>query len=282
MEELIYKKNVHFKGIDIEKGAVIVPKGKKLSSAEINIAAAVGKPVLKVRQLPSAIIFSTGDELVPVNETPKLHQIRRSNVYGIQATLKEWGINADLQHLADDKTEMHQSISILIEKYDLLIFTGGVSKGKFDYLPEVLESLQIKKHFHKIQQRPGKPFWFGTNAAGKKIFALPGNPVSSFVCTYIYIGFWLQKSLALPIKKTYVELKNDVHFKPDLYYFLEAKIENRSDGKLIADPVKGNGSGDFANLVNADGFLVLPQDKDHFKKGEVYEFIGYRTKLEGC
>ena len=279
LDELTYKKNVHFKGIDIVKDTVIVPKGKQLSSAEINIAAAVGKPTLKVLQLPSAIIFSTGDELVPVDHTPKLHQIRRSNVYGIQATLKEWGISADLHHLADDKTEMYQSISILIEKYDLLIFTGGVSKGKFDYLPEVLESLQIKKHFHKIQQRPGKPFWFGTNAAGKKIFALPGNPVSSFVCTYIYIRFWLQRSLALPNDKTYVELKTDVHFKPDLFYFLEAKLKNLSNGKLVADPVKGNGSGDFANLVKADGFLVLPQGKDHFKKGEVYEFIGYRTKL---
>ena len=158
LDSLNFKQNVHFKGIDIAKETVIVKRGKRLSSAEINIAAAVGKDKLQVRKMPKVIIFSTGDELVPVYETPKLHQIRRSNIYGIQATLKEWGVSADLLHLADDKEEMFQTISAALKEYDLFIFTGGVSKGKFDYLPEVLEDLQVEKHFHKIQQRPGKTF----------------------------------------------------------------------------------------------------------------------------
>lgn len=277
LDTLKHKQNVHFKGIDIKRGTIIVPRGKKLSSAEMNIAASVGKASLQIRQLPKVVIFSTGDELVPVDQTPELHQIRRSNIYGIQATLKEWGILADLQHLADDKTEMLTVISKLLLEYDVLIFTGGVSKGKFDYLPDVLEELQVKKHFHKIQQRPGKPFWFGTNEAGKKIFALPGNPVSSFVCVYIYIQFWLYKSLGISQKTLYVQLKNDVKFQPDLVYFLEATLESSNKGILVADPKKGNGSGDFANLVETDGFLILPQDKSEFKKGEVYPFVRYRN-----
>ncbi len=277
-ESLQHKQNVHFKGIDIAKGSTIVAKGKKISSAEINIAAAVGKASLQVRKMPKVVIFSTGDELVPVDQTPELHQIRRSNIYGIQATLKEWGIQADLQHLADDKIEMEETISRLLEEYDLFIFTGGVSKGKFDYLPDVLESLEIKKHFHKIRQRPGKPFWFGTNVAGKKIFALPGNPVSSFVCVYMYLRFWLQKSLGIEQEQLYVALKNDVEFKPDLVYFLEATLESTPDGKLVANAIKGNGSGDFANLVKTDGFLILPQNKSQFFANEVYPFVSYRTK----
>lgn len=277
-ESLQHKQNVHFKGIDIAKGSTIVAKGKKISSAEINIAAAVGKASLQVRKMPKVVIFSTGDELVPVDQTPELHQIRRSNIYGIQATLKEWGIQADLQHLADDKIEMEETISRLLEEYDLFIFTGGVSKGKFDYLPDVLESLEIKKHFHKIRQRPGKPFWFGTNVAGKKIFALPGNPVSSFVCVYMYLRFWLQKSLSIEQEQLYVALKNDVEFKPDLVYFLEATLESTPDGKLVANAIKGNGSGDFANLVKTDGFLILPQNKSRFFANEVYPFVSYRTK----
>ena len=275
---LKHKQNIHFKGIDITQGTVIVPKGKRLSSAEINIAASVGKASLKVRKMPKTVIFSTGDELVPVEHTPKLHQIRRSNIYGIQATLKEWGVSADLQHLADDKEEMLSTISKLLETYDLFIFTGGVSKGKFDYLPDVLEALHVKKHFHKIQQRPGKPFWFGSNAEGKKIFALPGNPVSSFVCVYMYLQFWLKKSLRIEQEALYVTLKYDVDFKPDLVYFLEATLESMPDGTLLAEPHKGNGSGDFANLVKTDGFLVLPQNKIEFKKGEVYPFVSYRSK----
>ena len=278
LEALNYKQNVHFKGIDISKGTVIVPQGKRLSSAEINIAAAVGKAFLKVRKMPKVIIFSTGDELVPVHQSPKLHQIRRSNIYGIQATLKEWGISADLQHLADDKEEMLSTISKLLVEYGLFIFTGGVSKGKFDYLPDVLEELEVKKHFHKIQQRPGKPFWFGSNANGKKIFALPGNPVSSFVCVYMYLKFWLQKSLGVESEILYVQLKNDVTFNPELVYFLEATLESTPEGKLVATAIKGNGSGDFANLVKTDGFLILPQNKSQFFANEVYPFVSYRSK----
>ena len=277
-DTLKHKQNVHFKGIDIEKGTVIVKQGKRLSSAEINIAAAVGKASLIIRKMPRVVIFSTGDELVPVHKTPDLHQIRRSNIYGIQATLKEWGIAADLEHLADDKEEMLATISSVLNTYDLLIFTGGVSKGKFDYLPDVLEELQVTKHFHKIQQRPGKPFWFGSNSNGKKIFALPGNPVSSFVCVYMYLHFWIQKSLGLTQETLYVQLKNDVEFKPDLVYFLEATLESTPEGKLVANAINGNGSGDFANLVKTDGFLVLPQNKSQFIANEVYPFVSYRTK----
>ena len=278
LDDLNRKQNIHFKGIDIAKNTRIVEKGKQLSSAEINIAAAVGKAELKVVQLPKAIIISTGDELVPVSETPELHQIRRSNIYGIKNTLTEWGLEADLEHLPDDKEKMLSIISQLLKEYELLIFTGGVSKGKFDYLPEVLEKLNVKKHFHKIQQRPGKPFWFGTNSTGRKIFALPGNPVSAFVCVYVYLQYWLKESLDLESETLYTELKKDVEFNPDLVYFLEAKLESRADGTLIADPIKGNGSGDFANLVKTDGFLILPQNKSQFFANEVYPFVPYRKK----
>jgi molybdopterin molybdotransferase len=174
---------------------------------------------------------------------------------------------------------MEKAISNLLGTHDVLLFTGGVSKGKFDYLPEVLQSLKIQRHFHKIQQRPGKPFWFGSSPEGKKVFALPGNPVSSFVCVYIYFRYWLDKSLHVSRPPLYVTLKNDTQFGPNLVYFLEARLESRPDGTLLADPVKGNGSGDFANLVKTDGFLILPQHKSEFKKGERYLFVPYRAKF---
>ena len=278
-EAIGFRQNVHFRGMDMPRGQVIVPGGRQLSSAEISIAAAVGKASLRVRSLPRTVIISTGDELVDVQDTPDLHQIRRSNVYGIQSTLRQWGLQADLRHLPDDKPRMEHIIRELLEAYDLFVFTGGVSKGKFDYLPEVLESLGVKKHFHKIQQRPGKPFWFGTSREGKKIFALPGNPVSSFCCVYIYLDYWLKRSLGIEPVPLFAALKQDVAFAPDLVYFLEARLESRPDGTLLADPVRGNGSGDFANLVRTDGFLILPQEKKEFRKGEVYPFVSYRPHV---
>lgn len=273
------RQNIHFKGIDITENTVIKKAGGRISSAEINVAAAVGKHRIKVRKLPKVVIVSSGDELVDVHEKPLAHQIRRSNVYGIRNTLKEWGIPAELRHLPDDKAEMEKIIKALLSDFDMLVLTGGVSKGKFDFLPEVLQSLGVVKLFHKIQQRPGKPFWFGKKDDQTHIFALPGNPVSAFVCLYVYIRFWLQKSLHIEDEPLYATLTEDVIFKPDLIFFTEAKLSCNAGGKLLATPIFGNGSGDFVNLVNTDGFLVLPQGKDLFKKGEVYPFIPYRMKL---
>jgi molybdopterin molybdotransferase len=276
IDKIQYGQSIHSRGVDIARGTPIVKQGKQLSSAEINIAAAIGKSSLRVKKLPKVIIFSTGDELVKIDDIPQLHQIRRSNIYGIRHTLNEWGLVAELQHLPDDKTRMKDIIASHLEAYDLLMFTGGVSKGKFDFLPDVLESLGINKHFHKIQQRPGKPFWFGSGKQGKKVFALPGNPVSSFVCVYIYFQYWLKSSLGLELAVLNVKLTEDVEFKPNLVYFLEAVLKSGTDGILYATPLPGNGSGDFANLVRTEGFLILPQDKTHFRKGEVYPFIAYR------
>ncbi|WP_224491620.1 molybdopterin molybdotransferase MoeA [Robertkochia flava] len=273
------RQNIHFKGIDITADTIIKKAGGRISSAEINVAAAVGKDKLLVRKMPRVVIVSSGDELVDVHEKPLAQQIRRSNVYGIKNTLREWGITAELRHLPDDKPEMEEILSGLLEDFDMLVITGGVSKGKFDFLPDVLDTLGVEKHFHKIQQRPGKPFWFGTKGQDTHIFALPGNPVSAFVCLYVYIRFWLQKSLEVEDQPIYARLAEDVVFQPDLIFFTEAKLHAEPDGSLVASPVFGNGSGDFVNLVYTDGFLVLPQDKNVFKKGEVYPFIPYRMKL---
>jgi len=273
------QQNIHFQGEDISENAVIKNAGERISSAEINVAASIGKDQILVSELPKTVIISTGDELVDVTELPEAHQIRRSNVYGIRNTLKEWGIPADLKHLADDKGVLGSEINTLLTDYDVLIMTGGVSKGKFDFLPEVLTKLGVTKLFHKVKQRPGKPFWFGKKDDSTHVFALPGNPVSSFVCLYAYVRFWLLRSLNLEEEKIYAELSEDLNFKPDLVYFIQAKVKSTSDGKLSATPVFGNGSGDFANLVHADGFLILPQGKDIFNKGEVYPFIPYRIKI---
>ena len=279
IDAITKRQNIHFKGIDITENTVIKKAGDRISSAEINVAAAVGKAKVKIRKMPRVVIVSSGDELVDVHEKPLAHQIRRSNVYGIKNTLKEWGIPAELRHLPDDPEEMETIISGLLSDFDMLVLTGGVSKGKFDYLPDVLTKLGVVKLFHKIQQRPGKPFWFGKKNNDTHIFALPGNPVSAFVCLYVYIRFWLQKSIHIEDEPMFARLTEEVIFKPDLIFFTEAKLHFDANARAMATPVFGNGSGDFVNLVNTDGFLVLPQGKDRFKKDEVYPFIPYRIKL---
>lgn len=271
------QKNVHHQGTDRTKGSLIVKSGGIISPAEIGVAATVGKSTLQVSKLPKVAIIATGDELVEVQQTPAPHQIRTSNVYTIASLLGKHHISADFHHIVDDKATTYQRLQQCLDHYDVLLLSGGVSKGKYDYVPEVLEQLAVKKLFHRVKQRPGKPFWFGKSPLGKIVFALPGNPVSSFMCTNRYFLPWLRASMGhSPFPYPYAILTQDFYFKPNLQYFLQVKISYNTTGTILAHPVEGKGSGDLANLVDADGFLELPADRTEFKKGEVFRFIAYR------
>lgn len=269
--------NIHWKGQDRSQGDLIVPTGTLLSASEIGVGASIGRHKIKVSKLPKTIVISTGDELVNIDEIPAPHQIRRSNVYRMEATLRHLGIPIDTAHLKDDKEEIIKQLNEFLVTHDLIILSGGVSKGKFDFLPEALEACGVQKLFHKIAQRPGKPMWFGNHDNGTTVFALPGNPVSSFMCLTIYAIDWLRMSVGLsPHDRPKAVLNEDIAFKPDLTYFLEVKLSYDNQGHIIATPKKGNGSGDLANLLNGDAFIRLPQDKTEFKKGEVYSIYRYR------
>lgn len=274
--EVRHQQNIHFKGLDRKEGSVILEPGKKIDSPEIGVLATVGKAMVEVSRLPKALIISSGDELVEVDEQPEAHQIRKSNIHQLQTILNQNQIEADTAHLVDEYDVIVEKLKGYLEEYDLLVLSGGVSKGKFDYLPEALEAVGVKKHFHRIAQRPGKPFWFGTSESSI-IFAFPGNPVSSFMCAQQYLIPWLDQCTQVnPQPRPMAVLAEEVTFKPDLTYFLDVQLSHSDDGRLIATPVKGNGSGDLAKMVDGDGFIVLPAGKEVYKEGEVYSVIRYR------
>lgn len=276
IEEVSRGQNIHGRGADRRQSEVIVQPGCIISPAEIGVAATIGKTQLRVAVLPKVAVISTGDELVEVSDTPLLHQIRKSNVHTLAATLAGWGIKADLLHLLDNRAEIEHTLAGCLKKYDALILSGGVSMGKFDYLPQAFEALGVRKLFHKVSQRPGKPFWFGRGER-TVVFAMPGNPVSTFVGALRYFQPWLRAGLGLPpFAQRYAVLEEDFFFKPDLTYFLQVKLTYREDGLTGAWPVAGRGSGDLANLVDADGFLELPIGRQDFKKGEIFPLIPYR------
>ena len=276
LTELVKHKNVHFKGSDRAYGELVAREYTVITSAEIGLGASIGKSMVQVAKLPTAIVISTGNELVPIDVNPLAHQIRKSNIYRMSTVLNALGISYDEAHLDDVKAEIKSSMQDYLDKYDLILLSGGVSKGKFDFLPAVLEELGANKLFHKVAQRPGKPFWFGRKNACT-IFAFPGNPVSSFVCMHRYFIDWLEHSLgALIRRQLHAVLTADVKFKPDLTYFLEVKISSSNNGQLLATPQKGNGSGDLANLVEADAIIQLPKGQNVYKKGEVYPIFFYK------
>jgi len=262
--------NIHLKGKDKKREETVAQAYQIITPALISLAASVGLTQLTVKKLPRVMIISSGDELVEVDQTPSAWQIRRSNNYTLKAILQQHAITADMLHIPDDPAVTREQVGKCLERCDVIILSGGVSMGKFDYIPQALESLHVAPLFYKVQQRPGKPFWFGAHANGALVFALPGNPVSGFMCLRRYFLPWLQASLGIPEAPSYAVLGTDFTFAPPLQYFLQVKLAGNEKGQLIAMPVAGNGSGDFANLADTNAFMELPAERNNFKQGEVY------------
>lgn len=267
--------NVHKKGSDRKKGDILLEVGKQITPAEVAIFATVGKSEVQVNKLANIAIVATGDELVDIPISPLPHQIRMSNVYAIAAILKENAAQIKTFHLPDEEVFIHKTLEEILHNFEVVILSGGVSKGKKDYIPGALAKLGVEKIFHGVKQRPGKPFWFGKHPATQTpVFALPGNPVSSFMCTHRYIIPWLRKRYGKnPFTPAYAVLAEDFSFLPPLGYFLQVILKWGNDGVLWAFPFEGKGSGDLANVITADGFLELPESKNEFKKGESYPVI---------
>jgi molybdopterin molybdotransferase len=265
---------VHRRGSDHQAGEVIVGAGTRITGREIAVAAAIGAARLIVSCWPKIAVVSTGDELVEVGDPVAPHQIRRSNDHALRAALIAAGYpRIERFHLHDMRHEIEHMLWHIIAEFDVVLITGGVSKGKFDFLPEELAAQGVQKIFHGVAQRPGKPFWFGVNPDGKPVFALPGNPVSAYTCLHRYVLPALAQASGLPpaVPST-AALASPVTFRPKLAYFLPVRLTSGPRAERLARPDPGNTSGDFAGLVGTDGFLELPAEVTEFPAGFVAPF----------
>lgn len=254
--------SIHAEGSDCRQHEVVLPQGHAWNGPHVGIAASMGES--SVSRHPQIMIISTGDELVEDNPLP--HQIRRSNAYALQASL---GFPVALDHLSDDPKAVSDHYHEHAEHYDLLIYSGGVSKGKFDYLPNVWADVGVTKIFHEVSQRPGKPLWFGMDEKRKTaVVGLPGNPVSSLVCLHRYL---------IPGREMYAKLSKEIEFKKPLTYFMPVKIEFTKEGQVLAHPLNIKNSGEFTALAGSDGFIELPKDQDKFSAGETFRFFSWRS-----
>ncbi|WP_054509755.1 molybdopterin molybdotransferase MoeA [Chryseobacterium sp. ERMR1:04] len=268
--------NIHLKGKDKKKDDLLVRANQIITPSIIGVAASIGKTKVLVKKLPRVVLISTGDEMVSPETEPTPFQLRRSNSITIKTVLAKYSINAETIHLNDDFEIIRNELKRCLSEYDILLISGGVSMGKFDYIPKVLEELRVDKLFHKIKQRPGKPFWFGKSLDQKLIFAFPGNPVSVFMCLHRYFIPWLEQSLEIEeTSPQYAVLQNDIHFPYLLQYFAQVKLNINKTGQLTATSIDTNGSGDFSHLSETNAFIELPLEQDIFKKGEVYKVWKY-------
>jgi molybdopterin molybdotransferase len=265
---------IHRRGSDHPAGEAIVPAGTRLTGREIAVAAACGYSTLTVSQLPKIAVVATGDELVEVDSAVAPHQIRRSNDHALRAALMAAGYpHVTRFHLRDIPSEIENTLRNVIAEMDAVVLTGGVSKGKFDFLPAELQKQGVKKIFQGVAQRPGKPFWFGASARRTPIFALPGNPVASYTCLHRYVLPALARaSGAAPTPVRQVALARPVTFKPKLAYLPPVRLESGPRGELLANADHSNTSGDFGGLIGTDGFVELPAEQAEFPAGILAPF----------
>ena len=274
--------NIHRQAADRRRGDVLLRPGTRLGPAELAVAATIGAASLAVARAPRVAVVSTGDELVGIAEKPLPHQIRRSNAYALQALFTPTGADVSLFHLPDDREELRVGLTnIFAAGFDAVVLSGAVSKGRADHLPGLLRELLVVEVFYEVNQRPGKPMWFGARAGGPVVFGLPGNPVSTFLTACRYVRPWLyacqqpadseitgaSATLAAPAPAM---LTVDINFKPQLAHFVPIRLIVDAEGRRLATPLRVGGSGDLAALVGATAFLELPPEPAVFAAGSIW------------
>ena len=263
--------NVHRRGTDSRQGDLLLATGTLLRAPEIAVAASAGMARVRVSSQPAVMIVSTGDELVEPGDPIADYQVRRSNSYAVAATLRKRGlVRIGDDHVPDDEDVLHERLALHLTTHEVVVLSGGVSMGKFDFVPKALMRLGVQEVFHNIAQRPGKPMWFGIGPHGQAVFGLPGNPVSTLVCLIRYVIPAIAEAMGTkrePPER--LALAAPVTFKPPLAYFLPVAIEHDDWGRPWANPRPPNGSGDFLALAGTDGFVELPPGPNTYPKGFV-------------
>lgn len=249
------KQHIHSAGSDTAAGEILLNSGQVLNAAELAIAASCGAADLKVSALPRILIITTGDELVAPEVTPLPHQLRRSHATALEALITGMKLGkVDSIHIADDPLALKETITEALPAHDILIFTGGISKGKYDYVAPVLTELLGSPHFHGIAQRPGKPMAFWKNSNSPLVFAHPGNPVSVMACAARYLIPSLVEILSgrSPTPQQ-IPATGSFHCPSHFTGLVPCRINN---GRIQLVPPSN--SGNFLALAATDGIAQLP------------------------
>lgn len=259
--------NICYRAEDLKAGMVILKEGTLLDTRHIPILATVGKIFIEVYRLPSIGILSTGTELVEPGEIPGISQIRNTNAYQMIAQLTKMGIDSDYYGIAGDDEEITRNmISDILENNDMLILSGGISMGEFDFVPAVLESLDIKVAFKQVAVQPGKPTLFGTGR-NKFVFGLPGNPVSSYFILELLVKPFIYKCMNHTWIPTLWRLRTGetiTRKKSNRLSWMPVTIDREG----FVHPVEYHGSAHIFSLSEAVGIIPVPIGISVIEKGD--------------
>jgi len=267
-------RNISKMGEDMKVGQIVLRKGMPIRPQEIGILATVGKARVEVFPAPKVGIISTGTELVDVESTPSAAQIRNSNGYSLAAQARS--LKADVELLGtvkDTKEEISRIMHRGLQK-DILILSGGVSMGEYDLVGDVMKDLNTQIYFEKVALRPGKPVIFGKKDK-TFIFALPGNPVASFVTFELFIYPAIRKMMGFTTLhrttlKASLEVEILVKRKRREYRPAFLRMHNN---QWFASPVEWHGSADLLSTTRANCLLIVREDAEKLSVGQLVDVV---------
>ncbi|WP_194777926.1 molybdopterin molybdotransferase MoeA [Pararhodonellum marinum] len=255
--------NIRLKGSQTKTGELIMEKGLQLNPAMIGFLAGLGLSELPVYKFPNVVVLTSGKELVLPGKPLLPGQIYESNSYALRATLAELGITATKWPTVDDEPEkVRLSIKEALVNCDVLLITGGISVGEYDFVQAALEDLGVEKLFYKVKQKPGKPLYAGKKG-DKLVFGLPGNPASTLTCFYQYVKpSLLQMMGKKPEDPISAALKTTFQKKEGLTQFMKGRL---TDG--LVHLLTGQESYKMNSFAVSNCLVELPESDTDLAKG---------------
>ncbi len=262
------------RGQDLKKNQVVLKKGKPISSSHVALLAAVGRRFATVSRKPSVSLLNTGGELILVGKRLGKNQIYNSNGPMLSALIKSDGLELNFLGIAkDEPRELRKAIQKGL-KSRILLISGGVSMGDYDLVPDILKNLGVRKIFHNVRMKPGKPLFFGIKNR-TLVFGIPGNPVSNFLAYLVFVRPAIRKMTGhdfyLPAFKKGI-LKKAFYLRGDRRHFALVKIFKKNN-QYYLKPLGAHGSADILSLARADGFMTVGPNRKRIKEGTTVPFI---------
>jgi molybdopterin molybdotransferase len=267
--------NVRLAGEDIALGATVVRAGQEIGPADVGVLASIGRPAIAVHRRPRVAILSTGAELVEIEEVPGPGQVVNSNAYALAAAVREAGLPAPLvlpivgDRFEDVRTRLEDAAQA-----DVVLSTGGVSVGDFDFVKEALDAIGVERFFWRVAQKPGKPLTVGRRGT-TLFFGLPGNPVSALVCFAVYVWPALRRMAGcqrLHLPSVRAVLGAPVRRKPGLTEFVRVHLDAAAP-LPTATPFRSQSSGVLTGLGSGAGLLVAPAERGVLEAGEEFDVL---------
>ena len=264
LEPVTLGRSIVHRGDEIKRGEIVLRAGERINSAAVAVLASFGKAQIEVVKPPRVSVLATGSELVSVHEQPGVDQIRDSNNYTIRAYAREAGAVVELLPLAGDDTALlKRQIHEAASRSDIVITSGGVSVGIYDFTKTALRELGAEIFFERVRLRPGKPAVFARLPDGPLFFGLPGNPVSVSVTFTLFARaaiLSMQGATDTGLQTSAAVLAQTVKGAMERESYLPATLKTDEDARLMAEPLKWGGSSDFVGFARATALIVVPQD----------------------